>query len=405
MSRRQPSAIRAFLKSQAGGAVLLMMASALAMIAANLSGGAGHLYHDMLHAPVGPVLSPAIGPMTPHLWINDGLMAIFFLLVGLEIKREFVDGELSTWERRRLPVLAAVAGMVAPAVVYMVVTHGQPNLGNGWAIPAATDIAFAIGVLALLGDRAPASLKLVLTAIAIVDDMGAVAIIALFYTQHVDVAALAGAGGVLAALFGLNRVGVKALPVYLIGFLLLWYLTLLSGVHATVAGVLAAMAVPLRRTPAAPDADDSPLHRLEHGIHPWSAYLIVPLFGFANAGLVLDRSTFAGLLAPLPLGIALGLFLGKQLGIFGAIWGAARLGIAERPGGAGWGQVYGMALLCGIGFTMSLFIGALAFPASPELIEEAKGGVLMGSLLSALAGYAVLRWIATSARQDVEHSA
>ena len=405
MSRRHPSVIRAFLRSQAGGAVLLMIASALAMIAANLPGAAGHLYHDLLHAPVGPLLSPVIGPMTPHLWINDGLMAIFFLLVGLEIKREFVDGELSTWERRRLPVLAAVAGMVAPALVYLFVTGGRPDLGDGWAIPAATDIAFAIGVLALLGDRAPASLKLVLTAIAIVDDMGAVAIIALFYTQHVDVSALAGAAVVLAALFGLNRMGVKALPVYLIGFLLLWYLTLLSGIHATVAGVLAAMAVPLRRTPAAPDAEDSPLHRLEHGIHPWSAYLIVPLFGFANAGLVLNAETFGLLLEPLPLGVALGLFVGKQLGIFGAIWGAARMGIIERPGGAGWGQVYGMALLCGIGFTMSLFIGALAFPASPALIEEAKGGVLMGSLLSALGGYVVLRWIAASARQDVEHSA
>jgi NhaA family Na+:H+ antiporter len=389
------------LQGETGGAILLMVAAALAMVAANLPGEAAHLYHDLLHTPAGPVLSPAIGPMTPHLWINDGLMAIFFLLVGLEIKREFLDGGLSTWERRRLPILAAAAGMAAPALVYLAIVRGQPELTGGWAIPAATDIAFAIGVLALLGSRAPASLKLFLTAVAIVDDMGAVAIIALVYSQGIDLMALAGAGVVLALLFGLNRAGVKALAPYLIGAALLWYLTLLSGVHATVAGVLAAMTVPVRCTPAAPDAADSPLHRLEHAIHPWSAYAIVPLFGFANAGLTLDAATFALLLSPLPLAVALGLFLGKQAGIFGAIRLAVALGVAERPGGANWAQVYGMAMLCGIGFTMSLFIGALAFPDAPLLVEEAKGGVLMGSLLSALCGYALLRWAGQRARPAV----
>lgn len=394
MNRPPRSALRDFLTGETGGAILLMIAAGTAMVLANLPGATGHLYHDMLHAQLGPVLSSRIGPMTPHLWINDGLMAIFFLVVGLEIKREFLDGGLSTWERRRLPILAAVAGMAFPAMVYLMVTAGEPALRNGWAIPAATDIAFAIGVLALLGRRAPASLKLFLTAVAIVDDMGAVAIIALFYSHGLDLAALGGAAAVLALMVGLNRAGVKALAPYLLGFALLWFLMLLSGVHATVAGVLAAMTVPVRCTPGAPDAEDSPLHRLEHAIHPWSAYLIVPLFGFANAGLSLGGEALTMLFAPLSLGVAAGLFLGKQLGIFGAIWGAVRLGFAERPAGASWSQVYGMTMLCGIGFTMSLFIGALAFPGQALLVEEAKGGILLGSLLSALSGYAVLRWIA-----------
>ncbi|CCW15688.1 Na+/H+ antiporter NhaA type [Sphingobium indicum BiD32] len=397
MMKPGPSVLREFLAGQAGSAVLLMIAASLAMLLANLP-AAGHFYHDLIHAELGPVLTPKLGPMTVHLWINDGLMAIFFLLVGLEIKREFLDGGLSTWERRRLPIIAAIAGMVVPALVYLTVTGGQAELADGWAIPAATDIAFAIGVLALLGDRAPASLKLFLTAVAIVDDMGAVAIIALVYTQGLDLAALAGAAAVLAVMLGMNRAGVKALIPYLIGFALLWYLMLLSGVHATVAGVLAAMTIPIRCTPGAPDAVDSPLHRLEHGVHPWSAYLIVPLFGFANAGLTLNAQVFGALLAPLPLGVALGLFLGKQIGIFGSVWIATRLGIAERPTAANWTQVYGMAMLCGIGFTMSLFIGALAFPGSALLVEEAKGGILMGSLASALAGYVLLRWIAPTTR-------
>ncbi|MHA6770095.1 Na+/H+ antiporter NhaA [Sphingobium ummariense] len=393
MGHRPESALRDFLTSEAGGAVLLMAAAVAAMVAANLPGSANHVYHDIIHAPIGPLLTSALGPMTVHLWINDGLMAIFFLLVGLEIKREMVDGGLSTWERRRLPFIAAGAGMAAPAIVYVAVTWGRTGLASGWAVPAATDIAFAIGVLALLGKRAPASLKLFLTAVAIVDDMGAVAIIALFYSHGIDVVALGGALIVLLVLFGLNRAGVRMLLPYLIGFALLWYLMLLSGVHATVAGVLAAMMIPVRVTPGAPDAADSPLHRLEHAIHPWCAYLIVPLFGFANAGLALGGEATRALFAPLPMGIALGLFLGKQVGVFGSIWLAEKLGVAERPGAASWPQIYGMALLCGIGFTMSLFIGALAFPRDPLLVEEAKLGVLAGSLLSAMLGYAVLRWM------------
>jgi NhaA family Na+:H+ antiporter len=390
--RPPPSALRDFLTSEAGGGVLLMAAAALAILLANLPGDPAHLYHAFVHAEIGPVLTPKLGPMTVHLWINDGLMAVFFLLVGLEIKREFVDGQLSTWEKRRLPVIAAVAGMLLPALVFLFVTRGEAGLSDGWAIPAATDIAFAIGVLALLGSRAPTSLKLFLTTVAIVDDMGAVAIIAFFYTNGIDGMALLAAAMILGGMFALNRMGVKALPLYLIGFALLWYATLLSGVHATIAGVLAAMTVPIRKTPGAPDAVDSPLHVLEHAIHPWSAYLIVPLFGFANAGVSLGGLSLEQILAPLPVGIALGLFLGKQAGIFAAIWLSVKLGLASRPQGANWTQVYGVALLCGVGFTMSLFIGALAFPGSPLLIEEAKIGTLAGSLLSALVGFAVLRF-------------
>ena len=387
------SALRDFLESEAAGGVLLIVAAILAMLVANMSAETNHLYHDILHAKIGPELTPKLGPMTPHLWINDGLMAIFFLLVGLEIKREFVDGRLATWKQRRLPVVAAAAGMLVPAAIYLVITLDQGALRNGWAIPAATDIAFAIGVLALLGKRAPTSLKLFLTTVAIVDDMGAVAIIAIAYTPAINALALLSAAGILTLMFVLNRRGVTALPIYLLCFAALWYAVLLSGVHATIAGVLAAFMIPLRRTPGAPDAADSPLHILEHGLHPWSAYLIVPLFGFANAGVSLQGMGLADLLAPLPLGVALGLFLGKQLGILGCIWIMVKLGWANKLRGATWAQIYGVSMLCGIGFTMSLFIGGLAFPASPLLVEEAKIGILMGSVLAALTGFAVLRLV------------
>jgi NhaA family Na+:H+ antiporter len=329
--------------------------------------------------------------MTVHSWINDGLMALFFLLVGLEIKREFVDGRLSTWERRRLPVIAAAVGMAAPASIYLVLAAGTQGLSRGWAIPAATDIAFAIGVLALLGSRAPTSLKLFLTTVAIADDLGAVAIIALAYTDSLDTLALGAAAGILFVMYAMGKSGVRRLWPYLLGAGLLWYAVLLSGVHATVAGVLAAATIPIIATPGAPDAADSPLHRLEHGLARWVAFLIVPLFGFANAGVSLAGVGPERLFAPLPVGIAAGLFIGKQFGIFAAVWLTVRFGLAERLRGASWLQVWGVAMLCGIGFTMSLFIGALAFPHDPWLVEEAKLGVLTGSFLSALGGYALLR--------------
>ena len=366
-----------------------MGAAALALLVAN--GPLHDLYLHVLHEPLGPALTPRLGPMTAHLWINDGLMAVFFLLVGLEIKRELVDGRLSSWSQRRLPFIAAASGMAVPAAVYLLVTGGRPDLANGWAIPAATDIAFAIGVLALLGRRAPTSLKLFLMSVAIVDDIGAVAIIALAYTASIDLVALGAAMAILLAMVVLNKAGVRTLWLYMPLALGLWYAMLLSGVHATIAGVLAAAVIPIVKTPGSPDAADSPLHRLEHAIAPLVAFLIVPLFGFANAGISVAGLGLQQIFAPLPAGIAAGLLVGKQIGIFAAVWLAVRLGMASRPRGATWLQIYGVSLLCGIGFTMSLFIGALAFPASPALIEEAKIGVLLGSFCSAIAGFLILR--------------
>jgi NhaA family Na+:H+ antiporter len=379
-----------------------MAAAALALIVANSP--VAEAYAHFLHLETGPELSPKLGPMTVHLWINDGLMAVFFLLVGLEIKREFVDGRLSTWDRRRLPVIAAAVGMAVPAAFYLAFNAGADGLGRGWAIPAATDIAFAIGVLALLGSRAPTSLKLFLTTVAIADDLGAVAIIALAYTASLDLGALASAAAILLIMYAMGRGGVRWVWPYLIGAGLLWYVVLLSGVHATVAGVLAAAVIPIVTTPGAPDSAESPLHRLEHGLSPWVAFLIVPLFGFANAGVSLEGVGLERLLAPLPLGIAAGLFLGKQLGIFGAVWLTVRLGFASGLRGATWLQIWGVAMLCGIGFTMSLFIGGLAFPGDPARIEEAKLGILAGSFLSALGGYFVLRLAPGHDRHQEEES-
>jgi NhaA family Na+:H+ antiporter len=383
------SALRHFLDSEAAGGLLLMAAAALALILANSP--LGDSYRHLLHMETGPVLSPKLGPMTVHLWINDGLMALFFLLVGLEIKREFVDGALASREKRRLPVIAAAAGMAVPAILYLAVAGGDPVLARGWAVPAATDIAFAIAVLALLGSRAPASLKLFLTTVAIADDLGAVAIIAIFYTDALNLVALGAAGAILLAMIAMGRVGVSRLWLWLLAAALLWYVVLLSGVHATIAGVLAAAVIPLRRTPGAPDDQASMLHRLEHALAPVVGFVIVPLFGFANAGLSFAGLDPALLFSPLPLGVAAGLFAGKQLGIFAAVRLAVAMGIASRPRCASWLQIYGISLLCGIGFTMSLFIGGLAFPGHPALVEQAKLGTLAGSLLSALAGYVLLR--------------
>ncbi len=371
MIRKSFLAVRDHLSGEAGPGIMLMAAAAAALIVANSPWGAA--YEHVLHAH--------LGPLSLLHWINDGLMAVFFLFVGLEVKREVVAGDLSTPDARRLPVIAAVAGMVVPALVYLGVTGVDPALIRGWAIPSATDIAFAIGVLALVGRRAPTSLKLFLTTVAIVDDIGAVAIIALAYTSGLRLAALGAAAVLLGLLWLLNRRGVRALWAFAILAALLWAAVLRSGVHATVAGVLAALFVPLG------DNDHAPLDKLEHALSPWVSYAILPIFGFANAGVALGA---APLWAPLPLGVALGLFVGKQIGVFGAMRGAVALGIAEKPEGTGWGQLYGLSLLAGIGFTMSLFIGGLAF-REPLLIEEVKIGVLAGSCASALLGYAVLR--------------
>ena len=363
--------------------LVLIAAAALARVAAN-SPLAG-TYHDLLHFKIGPVL-PRLGEMTLHYWIADGLMAIFFLLVGLEVKREWYDGRLSTAAERRLPIVAAMAGMAVPALIYLAVAHGTPELARGWAIPAATDIAFAIGVLAILGRQAPPSIKLLLVTIAIVDDIGAVLIIALFYTADLNVAALAGALAVAGAMAAMGQFGVRRLWPFMIGFAIMWILMLASGVHATISGVVAALTVPLGRGEAT-----SPLKRLEHDIHPWVMFGVVPIFGFASAGVHLSGGVDT-LLRPLPLAILLGLFVGKQAGIFGAIWLAVKSGLAPMPAGTRWRQLYGASILCGIGFTMSLFIGALAFPASPALVDEAKIGILAGSMLSAVAGFLQLRF-------------
>ena len=383
-------AMQAFMQSEATGGIILMVAALVAMLMAN--SGFSSAYFDFLHMKTGPVLSDKLGPMTVHLWINDGLMAIFFFLVGLEIKREFVDGRLVSWDQRRLPFIAALGGIIAPALIFLLVVRADGALARGWAIPAATDIAFAIGVLALLGSRVPTALKLFLMTVAIVDDMAAVLIIAVAYTASIKGVALLAGAGVFAAMMVANRVGVRHLGVYLVGFLLLWFAILLSGVHATIAGVVAAFAVPVVKSPAAPDSEDSPLHRLEYGLHPWVAYAIVPFFGFANAGVSLAGFGFDTLLSPLPLGIAAGLFVGKQLGIFGAVWSSVKLGIVQKPRGASWQQIYGVCVLCGIGFTMSLFIGLLAFADNPTLVEEAKIGVIAGSVASGLMGYLILRF-------------
>lgn len=387
--RRHPFAPLATLATrlfggEAGAGVLLILVAIAAMIAANSP--LAHGYHALFHDPLG--WSPIPKLNTLHLWINDALMALFFFVVGLEIKREVLDGELASPARRRLPVLAAAAGMVMPALVYMVTAQGDPALQPGWAIPAATDIAFALGVLGLIGKRAPPSLRLFLLTVAIVDDLGAVAIIALFYTSALKLGWLASAGALLAAMALLNRAGINRGWPFVVAGALLWFAVLNSGVHATVAGVLAALSVPMKLD----RHGDSLLLRMEHAMAPLSAYLIVPLFGFANAGVAIAGLALADVLAPLPLGIALGLFVGKQAGILGAIWGAQKFGLAQPPVGASWTQLWGMALLCGVGFTMSLFIAQLGFPGSPELVEEAKLGVLFGSFLSALAGYAVLRF-------------
>jgi len=359
--------------------LLLIASAALALVFANSA--AAPLYFAMLHARLGLV--------DVHHAVNDGLMALFFLGVGLEIKRELLRGRLADPRGRRLPVIAAAAGMAAPALVYLLVTAAHPELHHGWAVPAATDIAFAVGVLALLGRRAPAALALFLTTVAIVDDLGAVAIIALFYTGGLDVFALLAALAILAVMAFLARRGIRALTPFMVLAFALWLAVLLSGIHATIAGVLAAATIPIGR-----DDAHSPLARLEHGLHPWISYAILPLFGLANAGVALSG---AAVFTPLAIGVAAGLFLGKQVGVFGAVWLAERLRIAHRPSGTNWLQVYGAALLCGIGFTMSLFIGGLAF-ADPALVDELKVGVLAGSLASAVLGAAVL-WVA-GGRED-----
>lgn len=381
--------VKALFVGDAAAGILLILVAAAALVAANSPLAA--TYQTFFNGPL--VWTPVPKLATLHLWINDGLMALFFFVVGLEVKRELVEGQLSNADQRRLPAMAAAAGMAVPAVVFLGIVGGQPALVRGWAIPAATDIAFAMGIIGLLGTRVPPSLRLFLLTVAIVDDLGAVTIIALFYTETLYLGWLAGAAAVLAAMIALNRSGYTRPWPFVLLALVLWYAVLHSGVHATIAGVLAAFTIPMRGS-----NDDTMLERIEHAMAPWSAYLIVPVFGFANAGVALGGLGLAGVMAPLPLAVAAGLVVGKQLGIFACVYGADKLGIASRPDGASWAQVWGVSMLCGIGFTMSLFIGELAFPGATEgarlLRDEAKIGILGGSLISAVLGYALLRWSA-----------
>ncbi|TPJ82727.1 Na+/H+ antiporter NhaA [Mesorhizobium sp. B2-6-2] len=379
--KRPKSILREFLDGEAAGGIILMMAAALALIVANSP--LTETYFAVLHA--------YLGPLSVSHWINDGLMAVFFLLVGLEIKREMLDGQLSTWPRRVLPGIAAAGGMAVPAMVYVLINRDNAAAISGWAIPTATDIAFALGVLSLLGSRVPASLKVFLTALAIIDDLGAVIIIALFYTSGVSLAYLAAAFAVIALLVVLNRMRAMKLWPYLLLGALLWVLVLKSGVHATLAGVALALTIPLERSPGiGHDLEHSPLHRLEHGLHGLVPFLVIPIFGFANAGVSLGGLSLAALVEPLTLGVAAGLVLGKLVGVFGSSALAIRFGLADLPANAGWLHMLGISLLCGIGFTMSLFIGLLAFAGDPALQDAVKVGILAGSLIAALLGAAIL---------------
>ena len=370
---------------EASGGIVLMFVALLALFANNSLFASS--YQGVLDTLVAVQLGDFKIAKPALLWINDGLMAIFFFLVGLEIKREVIKGELSSLDKIALPTFAAIGGIAIPALVYLGFNMNDAVTSKGWAIPAATDIAFALGILALLGKRVPVSLKILLLAVAIIDDLAAIIIIALFYTENLSLVALSWAGIGAAVLFALNRFRVmRILPYALVGTLV-WVAVLKSGVHATLAGVITAFAVPLAKpNPETP----SPLTRAEHGLHIWVAFLILPLFAFANAGVSLKGLSFADLLSPVPLGIAAGLFLGKQLGVFSACWIAVKLGLAKLPEGANWWQVYAVACLTGVGFTMSLFIGTLAFD-DPELLNGVRLGVLMGSLLSGVLGYTVLR--------------
>jgi len=381
ITRKASAALNAFIGHEASGGYVLMGAAALALIIANSPLAEAYFSAQNLKLSLG--LGPAKLEESVLHWINDGLMALFFLLVGLEIKREVLEGQLSRLADVLLPGAAALGGVVLPAAIYLAFNLRHPESIAGWAIPSATDIAFALGVLALLGSRVPASLKIFLTAIAIMDDLAAIVIIALFYTEQLHLIALAGAGGVLLILVALNRLKVMALWPYLLLGAALWVLVLESGVHATLAGVALAMTIPLRAS------GRSPLHRLEHALHKPVAFGVTPIFGFANAGLSFAGVGLSALLDPVPLGVALGLVVGKQAGVFGVAAALIRLGWARPPRGASLAQLYGVAVLCGIGFTMSLFVGGLAF-ADPRLIAETKIGVLGGSLISALAGSAIL---------------
>lgn len=392
--------LKEFLRLEAASGILLLIAAILAMIAVNTS--ADVWYDALLGIPVAIQFGEFEIAKPLLLWINDGLMAIFFFLIGLEVKRELLAGELSEPSRVVLPVIAAVGGMAVPAAIYSVINWGDPVAMKGWAIPSATDIAFALGVLALLGSRVPQTLKLFLMTLAIIDDLGAIVIIALFYTADLSIMSLLVAVASVAVLFGLNRKGVLSLTPYLLVGFVLWAAVLKSGVHATLAGVLVAFFIPFKKEPG---ETQTQLEKLEHDLHSTVAYGILPLFAFANAGIPFDGISVDTFFHPVPLGIAAGLFFGNQVGIFCFSWVAIKLGITRLPDGVNWVQLYGAALLCGIGFTMSLFIGSLAFEqGGPDYAIDDRLGILLGSLVSGIAGYLVLRFMGGANNKNTENS-
>ena len=381
---KNASPMARFFANEATPGLLLMLAAAMALVANNTL--FAPYYSAFLSVPIAVQVGALEIAKPLLLWVNDGLMAVFFFVVGLEIKREIVEGRLSSLDRAALPLIAALGGIAIPAMVFVGINLDSPMTMNGWAIPAATDIAFALGILALLGKGVPVSLKVFLLAVAIIDDLAAIVIIAAFYTEGVSLSALAIGGIGLAALMGLNRMGVLRLAPYILIGIVMWVAVLKSGVHATLAGVLIALTVPLK----APEGMSSPLKQAEHGLHPWVAFMVLPVFAFVNAGVSLEGISFAALLAPLPLGIAAGLFVGKQIGVFVFSWVAVKTGLCRLPEGANWLQIYGIACLTGVGFTMSLFIGTLAFDQAQQL-NEVRLGVLLGSTISAIAGVIVLK--------------
>jgi len=392
-------AIRDFLKLESAGGILLAAAAALAMVIANSPLAP---YYDLLiDLPVEVRVGPLQIAKPLLLWINDGLMAVFFFLVGLELKRELLEGELSNMRVALLPAAGAVGGMVVPAAIYAWINWGDPVAIKGWAIPAATDIAFALGILALLGSRVPVALKVFLVSLAIIDDLGAIVIIAIFYTDNLSGSALFVALACLPFLLLLNRRGVCELTPYLLLGLVMWVAVLKSGVHATLAGVALAFFIPLRN-PRQPD--HSPLRQVEHDLHTAVAFGILPIFAFANSGITFAGAGLDYLLHPVPIGIAAGLFVGKQLGVFLFSWLAVRAGIADIPSGVRWPHLYGVALLCGVGFTMSLFIGSLAFDQTNEnLLFDERLGIIGGSILSGIAGYLVLQLTLSRTSQSGEN--
>jgi len=386
------NAYQEFIKLESASSILLLIGALMALFMSN--SGLEPVYELLVHTPF--VLG-GIEIKHAEFWINDGLMAIFFLVVGLELKREMLEGQLSDWSQMALPVIAAVGGMVVPALIYVVFNWGNPVTLNGWAIPSATDIAFSLGILALLGSRIPLSLKVFLMALAIMDDLGAILIIAFVYSGHdlhLSYLAFAAAFLVIPVIL-YHWKGIANLTIYAIIGLIVWYCVLKSGIHATIAGVVLAFFIPLDKN----KQGRSPLHHLEHILHPWVAFVILPIFAFANAGVSFEGLELSILLEPVPLGIVLGLFVGKQVGVIVFTWLTVQLGLAKLPQDATWTTIYGVAILCGIGFTMSLFIGGLAF-SDPAYMNQVRLAVLLGSFLAAIVGYLVL-FVATRGKESV----